>query len=52
MTPEERNNLQKLILEDEERMEEEMDFHRMEYLFTYGSPFNPDIPEAFQEERD
>ena len=44
MTQEERM-LQELLQKDEEIMEAEMDF-------LFGNPFNPDIPEAFREERE
>jgi hypothetical protein len=43
MTQEQRKDLRKTLREDEDRMEEEMDF----IDFLYGSPFNPDIPEDF-----
>jgi hypothetical protein len=40
MTQEQRKDLRKTLREDEDRMEEEMDF-------LYGSPFNPNVPEDF-----
>jgi hypothetical protein len=57
MTQEQRKDLQKTLQEDEDRLEEEMDFavdlwmekeREMDFIdFLYGSPFNPDIPEDF-----